>query len=150
MAHLPFTTRARFRRKVDNLRAKLAEHGDLFGEGQGSTGGGGSSWEPGDRWIGNSIGWCSAPRRSRTSAGEGVMQSAHHLVNRLVGRQETGYRQFRRHERTMDGRVWAMSPLSERLLAAVEYPGARGRRQENYRRLHRLLARHNRFDAAPG
>jgi hypothetical protein len=71
-----------------------------------------------------------------------------HLVNRLVGRQQTGYRQVRRFEQKMDGRIRRMSVLSERLLSAMDSPEARRRRRENYRFLHRKLAKHNLFDAA--
>ena len=71
-----------------------------------------------------------------------------HLVNRLVGRQQTGYRQVRRFEQKMDGSIRRMSALSERLLSAVDYPEARRRRRENYLLLHRKLAKHNLFNAA--
>lgn len=55
-----------------------------------------------------------------------------HLVNRLVGRQQTGYRQVRRFEQKMDGRIRRMSILSERLLSGVDYAQVRRRRRENY------------------
>ena len=71
-----------------------------------------------------------------------------HLVNRLVGRQQTGYRQVRRFEQKMDGSIRRMSVLSERLLSAIDYPEARRRRRENYLLLHRKLAKHNLFHAA--
>jgi hypothetical protein len=70
-----------------------------------------------------------------------------HLVNRLIGRQQTGYRQVRRHERGIDSRVRTISDLSERLLSAVDYAEARRRRRENYLALHARLAEDNLFDA---
>ncbi len=74
-----------------------------------------------------------------------------HLVSRLIGRQQTGYRQVRRHERKIDCQIRTISALSERLLSAVDYADARRRRRENYLALHRLLAEENLFDAAlPG
>ena len=71
-----------------------------------------------------------------------------HLVNRLVGRQQTGYRQVRRFEQKMDGNIRRMSVLSERLLSAIDYPEARRRRRENYLLLHGKLAKYNLFHAA--
>jgi hypothetical protein len=71
-----------------------------------------------------------------------------HLVNRLVGRQQTGYRQVRRFEQQMNCRIRRMSILSERLLSAVDYAEARRRRCENYLFLHRKLAKYNLFHAA--
>lgn len=70
-----------------------------------------------------------------------------HLVNRLIGRQQTGYRQVRRYEQGIDCRIRAISPLSERLLSAMDYAEARRRRRENYAVLHAQLAEYNRFDA---
>jgi hypothetical protein len=70
-----------------------------------------------------------------------------HLVNRLAGRQQTAYRQMQRFERQVDGRIRAISPLSARMLAAVDYEAVRRRRRENYRSLHAQLATHNRFHA---
>jgi hypothetical protein len=70
-----------------------------------------------------------------------------HLVNRLTGRQQTGYRQVQRFEREIDCRIRVMSQLSTRLLAGVDYEQARRRRRENYRALHALLGRENLFDA---
>lgn len=70
-----------------------------------------------------------------------------HLVNRLIGRQQTGYRQVRRYEQGIDCRIRAISPLSERLLSAMDYGEARRRRRENYAVLHAQLAEYNRFDA---
>ena len=71
-----------------------------------------------------------------------------HLVNRLIGRQQTAYRQVRRYERNIDAKLRAISPLSQRLLSVVDYEAARRRRRENYRALHALLVDHNLFDAA--
>jgi hypothetical protein len=70
-----------------------------------------------------------------------------HLVNRLIGRQQTGYRQVRRYERGIDCRIRAMSGLSERLLSTVDYAQAARRRRENYGTLHARLADCNLFDA---
>lgn len=70
-----------------------------------------------------------------------------HLVNRLVGRQQTGYWQVRRHEQRIDSRIRSMSRLSDRLLAAVDYEAAQQRRRVNYLALHRALGSHNQFDA---
>ena len=69
------------------------------------------------------------------------------LVNRLVGRQQTGYRQVRLFEQKIDCRIRRMSILSERLLSRVDYVEARRRRRENYLLLHRRLAKHNLFHA---
>jgi hypothetical protein len=66
-----------------------------------------------------------------------------HLVNRLVGRQQTGYRQVRLFEQKIDCRIRRMSPLSGRLLSAIDYMEVRRRRRENYNLLHRKLAKHN-------
>jgi hypothetical protein len=70
-----------------------------------------------------------------------------HLVSRLIGRQQTGYRQVRRYEQGIDCRIRAISPLSERLLAAVDYAEASRRRRANYLVLHAQLAEYNLFDA---
>jgi hypothetical protein len=70
-----------------------------------------------------------------------------HLVNRLMGRQQTGYHQVRRREQEVDSRIRVMSTLSSRLLAGVDYTDVRKRRRENYRVLHRLLGPDNQFDA---
>jgi len=71
-----------------------------------------------------------------------------HLVNRLIGRQQTGYQQVRRYERGIDCRIRTISTLSERLLSAVDYEDARARRRANYLALHTQLAEYNLFDAA--
>jgi hypothetical protein len=70
-----------------------------------------------------------------------------HLVNRLVGQQQTGYRQVRLFEQKIDCRIRRMSTLSERLLSAIDYADARRRRRENYFFMHRQLAKYNRFNA---
>jgi hypothetical protein len=70
-----------------------------------------------------------------------------HLVSRLVGRQQTGYRQSQHFEQKTDGRIRRMSILSERLLSTIDYTEARRRRRANYLFLHRKLAKHNLFDA---
>jgi hypothetical protein len=70
-----------------------------------------------------------------------------HLVNRLAGRQQTAYRQMQRFERQVDCRIRGISPLSARLLSAVDYKAVRRRRRENYLSLHAQLAAHNRFEA---
>jgi hypothetical protein len=71
-----------------------------------------------------------------------------HLVNCLIGRQQTGYHQFRRGEQNVDCRIRAMSPLSERLLADIDYKETSRRRRANYQALHALLRRDNLFDAS--
>ena len=70
-----------------------------------------------------------------------------HLVNRLIGRQRTAFRQFQNYELRLDSRVRAMSRLSKRLLHLVDYEVAQQRRRENYLALHSALRRHNRFHA---
>jgi hypothetical protein len=70
-----------------------------------------------------------------------------HLVSRLVGRQQTGYRQVRRFEQKTDGRIRQMSVLSKRLLSAIDYAEVRRRRRENYLFLDRKFARYNLFDS---
>jgi hypothetical protein len=70
-----------------------------------------------------------------------------HLVNRLIGRQQTGYQQVRRFEQRIDCRIRSISTLSERLLSAIDYEDARARRRHNYLALHARLAEDNLFDA---
>lgn len=70
-----------------------------------------------------------------------------HLVNRLVGRRQTGYAQVRRHEQRMDCRIRSMSKLTERLLSGIDYEEVRSRRRANYQMLNTLLSRINLFDA---
>jgi hypothetical protein len=71
-----------------------------------------------------------------------------HLVNRLVGRQQTGYRQVRRSEQKFDCHIRNMSPLSERLLAGIDYEEASRRRRANYQIIHSFLANKNLFEAS--
>ena len=70
-----------------------------------------------------------------------------HLVNRLVGRQQTGYHQVRRSEQMFDCCIRVMSRLSERLLAGIDYEEAIRRRRANYQALHALLGSDNLFEA---
>jgi hypothetical protein len=89
-----------------------------------------------------------APEELAVRAQPNPRSDIRHLVNRLIGRQQTAYRQVRRYERSIDGRIRGISPLSERLLAAMDYEEARDRRKQNYRLLHDRLGDRNRFDAA--
>ena len=49
-----------------------------------------------------------------------VKSDIRYLVNRLVGQQQTGYREFQRSEQNIDCCIRLMSRLSERLLAGID------------------------------
>ena len=66
-----------------------------------------------------------------------------HLINRLIGRQELAYEQYLQSESLVTPDLGRMSPLSERLLAGVDYPAARERRLANFALLHQAFGARN-------
>jgi len=68
-----------------------------------------------------------------------------HLVNRLLGHQETAFEQFRQAEACVSDEPVGMSEVSLRLLANVDVESARVKRQHNFASLHALLGSQNRL-----
>ncbi len=76
--------------------------------------------------------------------------SVEHNLNRLLGNLESGYRQYLEYEKSLNSTVHRISLLSESLLAQVPYDEVRGRRQRNFKFLHRELGSHNALAADLG
>jgi hypothetical protein len=70
-----------------------------------------------------------------------------HLVNRLAGRQELAFRQYRASERRVTSRPMRMSPLSAAIVAASDLDRVRRARRDNFRRVHERLGARNRLAA---
>lgn len=66
-----------------------------------------------------------------------------HLLTRLAGDDEHAWQQFKNHESRIGIEPRAMSNISARLLAAVDWADARRRRASNFAVLHQRLGRWN-------
>ncbi len=72
---------------------------------------------------------------------------AEHLIARLGGDPEAGYRRFREHEALLSDAQPGMSRLAARILATVDYRRVAERRRRNYALLHSRLGAENRLEA---
>jgi len=71
---------------------------------------------------------------------------ASHLLKRIDLGPEAAYADFQANEASLDGApVTAMSPLTHRLLQAVDYSAAKRARLANFKRLHRALGDTNKL-----
>jgi hypothetical protein len=70
-----------------------------------------------------------------------------HLIARLAGDVEGGYRAYLEAEAAVPAEPLKMSVLSERLLAAIDYTSAGEIRCRNFRRMHERLGGRNRLTA---
>ena len=66
-----------------------------------------------------------------------------HLLARRAGRDNHAWEQFKQHEARIGIEPRAMSPVSARLLAAVDMRDARRRREQNFEALHQRLGELN-------
>lgn len=82
------------------------------------------------------------------SAPPGAAPMVDHLLTALTGDRQRAFEQYRQSEAAVSDRFVAMSPLSERLLASVNYDGVRRARRQNFQLLHHRLRAHNRLPAA--
>ncbi|QWC90999.1 hypothetical protein [Cupriavidus metallidurans] len=80
---------------------------------------------------------------------DGSVARSSHLLKRLAGGAESGYADYAAAECSLE---WQeprrMSPLTQRLLAAIDYPQVRARRASNFSFLHECLGRRNRLTLA--
>ncbi|MBK9162191.1 MAG: hypothetical protein IPM27_11715 [Nitrosomonadales bacterium] len=88
------------------------------------------------------VGAISVPERD-----VGSLDRSSHLLKRLAGYPEEGYADYRHAEETLSGcEPKRMSELTERILGAVDFDGARSVRHENFMFLHRELSGINPFE----
>jgi hypothetical protein len=73
-----------------------------------------------------------------------------HLVSRMVCDDDVALEQYREHEARIGSDIRAMSPVSERLLASVNFDAVRGARRDNFAALHRRLGSRNQLAANLG
>lgn len=71
-----------------------------------------------------------------------------HLLTALTDNGPLAFEQYKQSEAAVSDRLLAMSPLSARLLAGIDYDGVRRTRKRNFEVLHHQLGRHNRLPAA--
>ena len=71
-----------------------------------------------------------------------------HLVNRLLGRQAIAYQQYVESEAAVSASPRRPSLLTERLLANIDYDGARAARRRNFALVHDRLGPLNRLSIA--
>lgn len=78
--------------------------------------------------------------------------AAEHLLLRDQdeGERERGLQAYRHAESQIEHGLLAMSPLSEQLLARIDYPAVRARRRSNFMALHGRLRAHNPLDPQLG
>ena len=85
------------------------------------------------------------------AADTGSVARMQHLLLRLNGSPEEGFREFQRAEETLgDFRPRGMSVLTRKLLASYDVEAARMRRNRNFRRLDQLLGGRNPAPSALG
>ncbi len=87
------------------------------------------------------------PRRMAAPAPADSHLSVEHLIARLGGDPEAGYRGFREHEVLLSDAQPGMSRLAARILAAVDYRRVAETRRRNYALLHARLGSENRLEA---
>jgi hypothetical protein len=68
-----------------------------------------------------------------------------HLMSRLLGEQERGFRQYRESEACVSDEPAAMSPFTSRVLSGVDYAAVSRAREQNFARLHERLGSKNRL-----
>ncbi|MGS0892686.1 hypothetical protein ACVBGC_09080 [Burkholderia stagnalis] len=79
------------------------------------------------------------------------LQRATHLLKRLDAGAEAGFSDYRAAEASLDRQPpRRMSPLTQRLLAAIDYASVRDARRKNFAYLHERLGRRNRLPVALG
>ncbi|MBU1215147.1 MAG: hypothetical protein KKF58_00185 [Gammaproteobacteria bacterium] len=77
----------------------------------------------------------------------GSLGRSAHLLKRLAGSPEDGYADYQHAEEGLsDSEPKRMSKLTERILGAVDFDGARNARHENFMYLHRELGSINPFE----
>ena len=69
-----------------------------------------------------------------------------HLVSRLTGDGQEAYAEYVAHEASFTAEVRTISPLSDRLLRAVDYEGVARTRRQNFAVLDACFARMNRLE----
>ena len=72
-----------------------------------------------------------------------------HLVNRLLGRQDQAYQEYRASEAAVTSDICRMSALSERLLASVDYAAVRAQRLANFAALDEAFGVRNGLASRP-
>ena len=71
-----------------------------------------------------------------------------HLLTALTGNRPLAFEQYQQSEAAVSDCLVAMSPLSARLLAGIDYDGVRRARGRNFQALHQRLGAHNHLPAA--
>ena len=66
-----------------------------------------------------------------------------HLINRLIGRQELAYKEFRVYEESLSDDIKRISIFSESILSNVDYQNVRQRRRDNFNHYHLALQNKN-------
>jgi hypothetical protein len=79
-----------------------------------------------------------------------VTDDVEHLVARLRGASDAALALYRAHEARFTADVRAMSPLSERLLAGVDYAAVAAARRANFAHAHEELGDANRLTPSLG